>query len=723
MLSPDRQTDEPAGAFLTLILPDEGPYAAFIVETESKRKYVVFASTIPELLELIKDADAVGHTAYHACAGYIEARRNPRETPHGQRRYGRTKRNARCAKAFWCELDAGPGKPYPDWKAAACAVAEFCRATGMPRPLIVLSGFGIHVYWPLLEALDPETWERYARGLKALCVKHGLHADPARTADITSVLRTPGTHHRKSGERLVQCGKFFGPYALEQFAIFLSVVSEAAPKGANIEEELGPRPPHLAHRPFEGVTEKLLRSLSTTYEPSFAGLIAEHCEQVRVLRDSRGNLREPDWFACLGVLAFCEDGDRFAHEWSSGDKDRYTEGETQEYLDRYRQFGPTTCAKFHQLNSAVCEKCQFWREIRSPIVLGREQRHAHQDEKHEPGQKTRKEQRHQDHTSGQEEHDQAGQQGEQEQATQNDRAGQSRQEDENNAQSRKVSATPFKAFDFAQIPKRQWLYGRHYVRKHVTATVAPGGGAKTASKLVEAVSIAIGRDLLDGSKPIDRLRVWYWNGEDPLEEIERRIAAICVYYKIDPQELKGWLFIDSGRDTPICLATENRAGVNFNGEVINAINETLERNKLDVMILDPFISVHRVSENNNPLIDRVVKLLGEIANEKNCSIEIAHHVRKPSMGQHELTADDARGGGAIVNAVRSCQVLNRMSVKEAEQARIEQDQRFRYFRVDSGKQNLAPPEKAKWRYLESIDLPNCDNVQVVESWQYPSLFR
>ena len=39
----------------------------------------------------------------------------------------------------------------------------------------------------------PETWARYAHGLKILCVKHGLHADPTRTADISSVLRTPGT--------------------------------------------------------------------------------------------------------------------------------------------------------------------------------------------------------------------------------------------------------------------------------------------------------------------------------------------------------------------------------------------------------------------------------------------------------------------------------------------------------------------------------------------------
>ncbi len=311
-----------------------------------------------------------------------------------------------------------------------------------------------------------------------------------------------------------------------------------------------------------------------------------------------------------------------------------------------------------------------------------------------------------------------GQQGktnQQRQAGQTDR-------DQDEAQRNKaasISATPFETFDFAEIPPRQWLFGRHYVRKYVTATVAPGGGAKTALKITEAVSMAVGRDLLDGNKAISRLRVWYWNGEDPKDEIDRRIAAVCLHYKIDPTELEGWLFVDNGHDMPICLATENRGGVSLNEDVINAINETLEQNKIDVMILDPFISLHRVSENNNPLIDQVVKLLGRIANRNNCAIEIVHHVRKPSAGQHEITADDTRGGGAIVNAVRSCQLLNRMGSKEAEQARIEQEQRFRYFRVDSGKQNLAPPEKAKWRYLHSIDLPNGDNVQVVESWKFP----
>jgi hypothetical protein len=92
---------------------------------------------------------------------------------------------------------------------------------------------------------------------------------------------------------------------------------------------------------------------------------------VRELRDSKGNLPERLWYAGLGVFAFCENGDRLAHECSSG-YPGYTAGETQERLDRQKEFGPTTCEKFHSLNPEVCERCPQWGRIKSPIVLGRQ---------------------------------------------------------------------------------------------------------------------------------------------------------------------------------------------------------------------------------------------------------------------------------------------------------------------------------------------------------------
>jgi hypothetical protein len=362
--------------FLRLILPDRGHYIAAVKLAKGKGfKPNSFASSIEELWNMIENADRDGHEVYHACASFKEARNDPQGTPDGQKQFGRTKRNALGAKAFWLDPDAGKDKPYRDQDAALEALADFCRASGLPAPIVLTSGSGLHVYWPLQHMLDPETWTRYARGLKNLCAKLGLHADPTRTADISSVLRTPGTHNRKGGvARVVECDPRFleiEPYPIERFEILLEYADVERPaKRANaaplvfskLPERLRGRRTHRA---------KLAEALTAFHETADGLLIAEHCEQVRALRDSKGCLPEPRWYAALGVLAFCEDGDALAHEWSSGDA-RYTEIETQERLDRARTLtGATTCEHFHSLNRNPCEGCKHWGKIKSPIVLGK----------------------------------------------------------------------------------------------------------------------------------------------------------------------------------------------------------------------------------------------------------------------------------------------------------------------------------------------------------------
>jgi hypothetical protein len=50
----------------------------------------------------------------------------------------------------------------------------------------------------------------------------------------------------------------------------------------------------------------------------------------------------------------------------------------------------------------------------------------------------------------------------------------------------KVAATPHVWRDPATIPPRAWLYGRHYIRKFVSCTVAPGSLGKSSLAVVEA---------------------------------------------------------------------------------------------------------------------------------------------------------------------------------------------------------------------------------------------
>jgi len=294
---------------------------------------------------------------------------------------------------------------------------------------------------------------------------------------------------------------------------------------------------------------------------------------------------------------------------------------------------------------------------------------------------------------------------------------------------KRIRATPYVYRDPSLIPPREWIYGRHLIRRFLSTTVAPGASGKSSLVLVEAIAMATGRSLL-GVKPPQALKVWYVNLEDPLEETERRVAAICLHYGIDAHELEGRLFLDSGRTAEIIIATRQRDGVKIAEPVIEDLTTSMVENEIDHMVVDPFVSSHRVTENANDEIDIVAKAWNRVAEIGNASIELVHHVRKGQSGQSEYTVEDGRGAGALLAAARSARVLNLMSKDQAEKAGIPTNRGF--FRVDNGKANLAPPpDKSDWFQLVPVSLGNGppgildygDQVAVVEPWEWPDPFE
>lgn len=288
-----------------------------------------------------------------------------------------------------------------------------------------------------------------------------------------------------------------------------------------------------------------------------------------------------------------------------------------------------------------------------------------------------------------------------------------------------IRASPYQWVDANKIPPRDILYGRHLFRKFLSATVAPGGLGKSSLEMVEALAMVTGRDLI-GESPKGELRVWYWNGEDPQEELQRRIAAACLHYGITPEDLGGRLYVDSGRDTEIVIVRETRDGVQVAEPVVEAIIREIRTNGIDVLQIDPFVASHAVSENDNTKIEAVVRQWMRVAEEANCAVELVHHVRKPSGNATETTVDDARGAGALLAKVRSARVLNAMSNTEADELGIERKDRFGFFRVDNGKANLMPRGgEAKWRRMLGVPLGNRinaaeDEVGVATEWHKPS---
>lgn len=287
-----------------------------------------------------------------------------------------------------------------------------------------------------------------------------------------------------------------------------------------------------------------------------------------------------------------------------------------------------------------------------------------------------------------------------------------------------LTPTPFTWTDPSSIPPREWLYNKHYIRKFVSGTGATGGTGKSSLKIVEALAMASGKPLL-GADVIKPLRVWYWCGEDPRDEILRRVMAAASYHGLSPEDLGDRFLFDSGRDPGqrIVMGETVKGSTTIFEPMVEGLRRTILENKIDVMIIDPFVSSHKVTENDNNAIDAVAKAFGQVAGDCNCAIELVHHLRK--LNGVEATTDAVRGGVALLDACRSFQVINVMS--EAQAGEWGLTDHWSYIRATNGKPNMAPRGRQDgWFHLAGQDLwngtpeyPDGDNVGVAEKWEPP----
>lgn len=293
-----------------------------------------------------------------------------------------------------------------------------------------------------------------------------------------------------------------------------------------------------------------------------------------------------------------------------------------------------------------------------------------------------------------------------------------------------IFAKPFVWRDPKTIQPRPWLFGKHYMRGMASATAGIGGAGKSTMLLTEAIGAAIGRNLLTNeSLPVGALNVWVHNGEDPFEELERRVLAIMQHFKIQPEEWEGRLHVTSGRDMPILVAEALSDGgkVFVPREDGVLLRDALIAKKIDIFIADPFITIHRVNENDNGLIDAVMTVLRNIAHQAQCSLEVAHHLRKLNGG--DVSIDDIRGAGSIVGACRSVRLMAAMTQEEAQRYGIEDKDRRSFSWIVNGKANMLPPGHAReWVRAVGVDLGNAsgvyeaDNIGALERWLPPESF-
>jgi hypothetical protein len=292
-----------------------------------------------------------------------------------------------------------------------------------------------------------------------------------------------------------------------------------------------------------------------------------------------------------------------------------------------------------------------------------------------------------------------------------------------------IDPTIFRLRPAAEITARPKLYGSQYVRKFISSTMARTSTGKTSLLMVEFLSMVSAKALL-ANAPKDPLGVWYL-GEDPPDELERRITAACQHYGVGAADIGDRLHVDSMRSDGFKNLKFARQGLRgstvIDTKALDVIAAGIERRKVDVLQLDPLIKFHTLNESDNTAMDLLMQALCDLAERTNVALEIGHHLRKPGFGGAggPATMDDGRGASAIISAARTVRILNPMSSTEATKAAIPEGDRWRYVRQDTaplGKANLSPPEATQWLQHTSEILPCGDSIGVFEAWKFPDPF-
>jgi len=292
-----------------------------------------------------------------------------------------------------------------------------------------------------------------------------------------------------------------------------------------------------------------------------------------------------------------------------------------------------------------------------------------------------------------------------------------------------ISATPYIWRNPETIPLRPWIYGRSLLRGQLSVLVAPGAAGKSSMLASMALALVIGKPLLGKAIWGGPKRVWLWNLEDGNDELTRHIQAAAKHHALIAADLGDRLFVDSGLDgaTLNLTTVEQRGNITIAVPVQEALTAELIAKKIDVLIVDPFVSSHSAPENDNIAIDRVAKAWARVAKDADCAILLAHHTRK--LNGQEANSDATRGASALVNAARSVVALNGMTRDEAHYFGVPPEMAKYYFRAEDGKNNRAPVSGASdWYERRSVSLSNGgfeggDDLPVAIPWTPPDAFE
>lgn len=355
-----------ADQFLALVLPKVQNPIYLLTFPYDKGKWAQRTFTsIKEAAYAASRISARGLDAYFACGSL---RQHSYTDSEGKVRR-RTKQNILSLQSFFLDFDVGKAtNSYATVEDAMRDLKRLVDTVGLPTPLVVSSGAGLHVYWPLTHPVTSESWAVVANKFKAVTVALGMQVDPVRTADQSSVLRVVGTTHTKTGNTVKTLNG--SPVVPAHPSQFKSVIEH-----------------YIA---IHGVTVAQRQTTVSNTNSEWLGYETKHysfkkirtkCAQMEVVAalDANGNIdvarraavSNPLWYNALGLMVHCNGWEQGVQEISKGYpgyNPAHVEAQARRWKDN--NMGPTLCSTFDACNPGLCGACPHKGSVSTPLQLG-----------------------------------------------------------------------------------------------------------------------------------------------------------------------------------------------------------------------------------------------------------------------------------------------------------------------------------------------------------------
>jgi hypothetical protein len=296
----------------------------------------------------------------------------------------RTQANAQSLKTFWFDADikrAGdnkdPSKVFASVQEVAAWAKDFTQATGIPLPNVwVRSGYGVHLYWVLAEALDRAQWQPHAEAFKAALATHQAKGDISVVADSARILRPIETFNFKDQAHPAPCYLIVNGEDYPNDELLTPIGTRQVQKGATTGSAKPPKQ-MLAQSTSRMATSMAANARAgLSARPRDLTLIAQECAQVRQSMQEHGQHDGRQlWHALLNLIFFCEESEDWSH--AIGDlHPKYDEADTDAEIARVKTehdkkpFGPSLCSTFDAERTGICASCPHNGKVTTPYQLG-----------------------------------------------------------------------------------------------------------------------------------------------------------------------------------------------------------------------------------------------------------------------------------------------------------------------------------------------------------------